>query len=129
MKTAKIGQGFSLPLRVNASKGLATSSGDERIRESIIAILGVQPGERVMRPEYGANLRSLVFAPNNAATANLAQFHIEDALARWEPRVAVEEVRVDNSEYEGRGALRVSVAYRLKSSGELQNLEFNLPLE
>src|SRR5690348_1391478 len=97
MSDSILGRGIAFPLQVGASGGIETSSGARKIRESIITILGTQPGERLMRPTFGCRLRSLVFAPNNAATADLARFFIQDALTRWEPRIDQVQVRVDAS--------------------------------
>ena len=90
-----LGRGLAFPLRVGV-RGLAESAGVARVEESIRIILGTQHGERMMRPQFGANLRSLVFAPNNATTANLARYYVTDALARWEPRIDVLDVLVSN---------------------------------
>ena len=104
------------------------SAGEQRIRESIVTILGTEQGERLMRPDFGSRLRSLVFEPNNAATANLARFYIEDALARWEPRIEQVQVVVNPPDQGGAG-LNLRILYRIKATGANQNLEFTLPLE
>src|SRR3954468_16717041 len=90
-----LGRGFAFPLRLDPRRRIEESEGERRVRESIVTILGTEQGERLMRPTFGSRLRSLVFAPNNPATANLARFYIEDALARWEPRIDRVQVVVD----------------------------------
>jgi hypothetical protein len=42
-----------------------------------------------MRPEYGCNLRRLVFAPNDETTAGLAIHYVRQAIEQWEPRVEI----------------------------------------
>ncbi|HET7187366.1 MAG TPA: GPW/gp25 family protein, partial [Gemmatimonadaceae bacterium] len=67
MKPELYGRGASFPVAVDAAGGVAESAGVRKIEESIQIILGTQHGERVMRPTFGCNLKSLVFAPNNIA--------------------------------------------------------------
>src|SRR3954454_9375544 len=92
-----MGRGVAFPVSVDARGGLADAAGGEKVRQSILLVLGTEPGERLMRPDFGCPLRSLVFAPNSQATARLAEFHFRDALARWVPRIVVNSVVVDNT--------------------------------
>src|SRR4051794_2188734 len=87
------GRGLSHPLR-GGMAGLRAAAGMRKVEESIRLILGTQYGERVMRPTFGCNLRTLAFAPNNSSTANLARYYVAEGLARWEPRIEVLDVAV-----------------------------------
>jgi phage baseplate assembly protein W len=120
------GQGIATPLRQGVT-GLAVSSGVDRVEQSIRVILGTQHGERVMRPTFGCNLNSLVFAPNTTATANLARYYVESGLAQWEPRIEVLAVDVTNDHVEG--ALVITIAYRLRATGQTRTLVFPFSLE
>ena len=80
-----------------------------------------------MRPNFGCNLQSLVFAPNNKTTANLARYYIEEGLATWEPRILVDEVEVSN-DYE-RHALMIRIQYQIKSTHEPQSLVYPFYLQ
>lgn len=121
------GSGISFPLGINARNGIRESRTEEKVRQSILIILGTQHGERLMRPNFGANLKSLVFALNNKATANLAQFYVEEALRTWEPRIFLDEVIVKNDNQYGR--LLIEIRYRLKGTHEPQNLIYPLYLQ
>jgi phage baseplate assembly protein W len=122
MNTDILGRGMAYPLAIGPRGGISQSREEQKVRESILMILGTEHGERVMRPAYGANLKSLAFAPNNGATAGLARHYVEEALTRWEPRILLTEVRVDNDNAHGR--LLIHVSYRLKSTHDPQNLVF-----
>ena len=63
--------------------------GDASVRQSLLLLLSTSPGERVMRPDYGCNLRRLMYAPNDATTAGMAIHFVRRAVERWEPRVEV----------------------------------------
>lgn len=120
------GSGLAFPVQPGTA-GLAQAAGPAKVEQSIRIILGTQYGERVMRPRFGSNLKSLVFAPNNASTANLARYYVSAALAQWEPRIDVLDVTVtsDNSG----GALQIDVQYQLRVTGDVHNLVFVLNLE
>ena len=67
---AWIGRGPRFPLRPDATTGgaMATVGGEQIIRQSIEAILDTEPGERVMRPDFGCGLRRYLMEPNTTAT-------------------------------------------------------------
>jgi hypothetical protein len=122
--------GFSLPLQVDAAGGIAEVSGADKIRLSVLTILGTQPGERLMRPTFGCPLRSLAFAPLNAMTTNLAQFYVQDALTRWEPRIQLDNILAVASQDTGGQPplLLVTVFYHIKATALAQQISFQLPL-
>ncbi|SDY48404.1 hypothetical protein SAMN05661080_03624 [Modestobacter sp. DSM 44400] len=121
-----LGRGLSFPLRIGIT-GLAESAGVAKVEESIRVILSTQYGERVMRPRFGANLRSLLFAPNTSATAGLAAFYVSDALTRWEPRIEVLDVLVTNDLAGAK--LVIDVRYRLTATAQEHQLVLPFPLE
>ena len=56
-----------------------------------------------MRPEFGSRLHSLVFAPINSSTMNLARYYAEEALTRWEPRIELDDVDTRAVVFTGKG--------------------------
>lgn len=127
MKTDVYGRGITFPFSLEASSSIRESAAARKIEESIRIILGTQHRERVMRPTFGCNLKSLVFAPNNEATASLARHYVEEGLATWEPRIDVREVLVENDN--ARGELRIHVRYFIKSTQEARSLVYPFYLE
>lgn len=107
---------------INGHHGIAVAAGADKVRRSILTILGTQHGERVMRPKFGCNLRVLVFMPNNRTTATQAEYYVREGLARWEPRIMVDDVAVENDNTLGR--LIVHINYRIKATHETQNLVY-----
>lgn len=120
------GHGVGWPFRLGVA-GIAESAGVRRVEESMRIILGTQHGERVMRPTFGSNLVSLVFAPNNSATANLARFYVEESLTRWEPRIELVDITVENDSRLGQ--LLITVTYRLRAAADTHVLVYPFPLE
>jgi uncharacterized protein len=122
-----LGKGFAFPLSINPRGGINQSQQEQKIKDSIRTILGTQFDERVMRPNFGCNLKTLIFAPNNKATANLAKYYVEEGLTTWEPRIILEDVIVKN-DYDN-NCLQIQVFYRIKSTYEAQNLVYPFYLE
>jgi len=121
------GRGAGYPLRIGPSGGVEESAGVRKVEGSIRMILGTQYGERAMRPDFGCNLRSLVFAPNNESTAGLARHYVEEGLHRWEPRIELLRVDVRNDNTAGR--LLIEIQYRLRSTPDIHNLVYPFYLE
>jgi uncharacterized protein len=127
MNTDFLGKGTAFPLQINRRGGIEVSRHEQKIRESIRIILGTQYGERLMRPSFGSNLKTLLFAPNTRATANLARYYVEEGLTTWEPRIILESVAVENDGPNGR--LLIRIGYRIKTTYEPQNLVYPFYLE
>jgi Phage baseplate assembly protein W len=120
---AFLGVGWAFPVEPDASGEAALSAYEEDIREAIRIVLGTDPGERVMRPDFGAGLHALVFEPVGAATAALVKHRVEQALVNWEPRIDVLEVRV-REEGELRNRLLVEIDYRVRATNTFYNLVY-----
>ncbi|MDD0972422.1 GPW/gp25 family protein [Pseudomonas fontis] len=72
----------------------ASLSGIAHLRQSIEDILGTPLGSRRMRPDYGSALRRFVDLPVNEGWKSAVQAEVARSLARWEPRLKLERVRV-----------------------------------
>ncbi len=119
-ETRFYGRGLSWPIDLKPYGGLGEVAGVEKVEQSLKIILGTQQGERVMRPAFGCNLRSLAFEPRNLVTAALARHLVLDALQRWEPRIDVLDVRADFPALEP-GAIVIEVDYHLKTSQDVRS--------
>lgn len=92
-----LGTGLRFPLRPQTG-ALTWTRGDTLLRQSIDTILDTEPGERVMRPDFGCGLRRYLMEPNSAGTRAAISADITEALNRWEPRIRVTEVSVTPGE-------------------------------
>lgn len=126
-KKAFLGVGWAFPVCLEAGR-TGTAAYDEDIREAIGIIMGTSPGERVMRPTFGAGLSDFVFEPVNPTTMTLLQQRVKDALIDWEPRIDVLTVAVSTDPVE-RNLLLIEVAYRVRATNSLQNLVYPFYLE
>jgi Bacteriophage baseplate protein W len=89
-----LGRGIGMPLAPDDAGRMPRADGPEKVRQSIFIILDTEPGERVMRPDFGCGLRRFLMQPNNAATRAQIEREVDLALRRWEPRIAVSQVDV-----------------------------------
>jgi phage baseplate assembly protein W len=109
-----LGVGWHFPVRVDrrldgeatapdrGRGGIALSRYEEDISQAIFIILSTSKGERRMRPTFGCDIHELVFAPANTTTFGLLRHYVEEALAIWEPRIALREVLISPSSEDGR---------------------------
>ena len=122
-----LGRGWRFPL-LPKDGDLVYEEGPEKIRQSIAIILDTEKGERVMRPTFGCGLRRYLMQPNTTATRALIQYDVEQALATWEPRIALTGVRVDPGEQDPSLVL-IQVAYTHLRDGKPGNLVYPFYLE
>lgn len=114
-------------LRVSNRGGVEMVDGGASIQQAILLLLSTPPGERVMRPHYGCNLRSLVFSPNDDTTAGLCIHYVRQAIARWEPRIDV--LRLDATRSTALpGVLEIDLEYRVRATQQTENLTYAFDL-
>ena len=118
-----VGAGIAFPMRTDAIGGVALVAREREIQEAIRLILGTAPGERPMRPEFGCRISEHVFAPANATTAGQLSYDVRVALARWEPRIDVDDVEVTFDAVDS-GVLYIDITYRIRGTNDPRNLVF-----
>lgn len=109
--------------RLDAAGRLAYMQYKEAVHQSLVLLLSTRPGERLMRPEYGCDLHKLVFAVCDETTAGLAIHSVKESIRRFEPRAEVLDV---SAEWQGYGALRLSILYRARGERGTDNLTWQV---
>ncbi len=118
-----LGSGWKFPPRLDVRGQIELAHQEQDVEEAIWIILMTHRGERVMRPEFGCDLHTLVFAPNDAGTAGLARRYVQEALARWEPRIDVTEVRAA-PDHDNPARLLIEIEYTILATNSERNLVF-----
>ena len=109
-----LGRGLKFPLQVDPRTGkLAMSDQEEDIREAIGIILRTGKGERVMRPEFGADTMDYAFAPLSSSMTNSIAHDLRLVLLEQEPRIR----DVDQHS----GAVVIHVSYTVRSTNNRYN--------
>ena len=66
----------------------------EVLSSSVKMLLLTAKGDRIMLPDYGTSIKNILFEVRSAGVESMLQNEISTALARWEPRVAIESIAV-----------------------------------
>ncbi len=101
---------------------------EQSVQQSIRVILQTRPGERLMRPLFGAGLENLVHEQNTLTTRREMRDLVVESLERWEPRIALERVEVQE-DLQDPSRVRVEIVYRIRRSGKIQQLGLTMELE
>ena len=118
-----LGTGMKFPPQINPTTGRFTcSSGKESIKESVYLILMTQRTERFMRPEFGSQVMSYVFAQTDATMLNLMAHEIAADIQRNEPRI--EQVHIDMDQHSKPGCLFINVNYTVRGENTRENMVF-----
>lgn len=126
---AFLGVGWAFPVQGEpVTEDITLAAYEEDIRQAIRLILETNPGERVMRPDFGAGPRSLVFEPINTTTMALARHRVEQALITWEPRIDVQSVQV-TTDGARPSRLNIDINYRVRATNTFYNLVYPFYLQ
>ena len=144
-----IGSGWRFPIKVNARGRLEWSNGPSRVEDAIWIIIKTALGERLMRPTFGAGVDDFVFQSNSEINRVQLATVIKDALLQWEPRIDLDDVRVESGwqatdsrldELDSPQAMKdrstaldsqvnVTIEYRLRTTNEIFNVVFPFYLQ
>jgi phage baseplate assembly protein W len=98
------------------------------VRDLIRVILTTEANERLMREDFGCGLRQYLFEPNTVTTRQRIQNSIAQAIARWEPRVSVNDVTVDPDATDPR-RVNINVQFRLVATQSAGSIGLTLQLQ
>ena len=118
-----VGSGWAFPLELDQTGAFALVSDEREIEQAIRLILGTAYGERPMRPDFGCRIHDFVFAEASATTAGQIAAEVRASLARWEPRIDVDDVDV-NAEPADQSLLYIDVRYHIRHRNDPRNLVF-----
>lgn len=98
-------------------------SEESDIRESLFILLSTKPGERIMHPEYGCNLRSLVFEVINETTLTQIKKAIEKAILYFEPRITLEQIEIEVTD-QLEGKVNINLLYTIRKTNTRSNMVY-----
>ena len=108
---------FANPMNGDIGK----STGATAVKRAIVGILKTNFNERMFQPEFGSNIRALLFEPMNPITEERMKTEIEEAVKRHEPRAQVIGINVEAQEEQNR--YLVNILFNVSSEAEPQKLE------
>ena len=108
---------FANPMNGDIGK----STGATAVKKAITGILKTNYNERMFQPEFGSNIRALLFEPMNPVTEQRIKTEVEEAVKRHEPRAQVIGINVVAQEEQNR--YLVKILFNVSSESEPQELE------
>jgi len=119
-----LGTGWQFPPSFAGKGRFANMAiGEEDIRESLRLLLSTVPGERVMQPEYGCSLSSMVFETFDRSTLTDVEDRVKRAILFFEPRIVLEQVAVDLAN-QAEGYLSIGIHYRVRATNSRSNMVY-----
>ena len=92
------------------------------IRASLQRILGTSKGERVMQPEFGNNLKRILFEPLDEIIIEDLKSEIYNIISKQEPRITVRDVYFD-IDYDNHTII-IMISFYYKRSGIEDSFNF-----
>ena len=71
------------------SGDMGKKTGASAVKGAIVSILKTNFNERLFQPEFGSNIRALLFEPMNPITEERIKTAVEDAVKAHEPRAQI----------------------------------------
>jgi phage baseplate assembly protein W len=106
----------------NNLSGIAYTTDFKQIWQNrILLVLGTKPGERVMRPDFGSNLYSVLFESQENAL-QIANTSINEAFVTWLPDLLLKQI--NPSFDQTTNTLIINILYALPN-GEVDSVTIN----
>ena len=102
------------------SGDIGKKTGAAAVKQAIVSILKTNFGERLFAPEFGSNIRGLLFEQMTPITEQRMKKEVESAVARHEPRAEVLGISVKAQEEQNR--YEISIVFNVASEAETQKL-------
>ncbi|MFN6944062.1 MAG: GPW/gp25 family protein [Cytophagaceae bacterium] len=119
-----LGIGWKFPPTFEKESGsVMLVSEEDDIRESLHILLSTKPGERVMLPEFGCNIQSMIFENLNNTLKNEMRGRIEHAVLYFEPRIILEEISVEESP-ENPEIINIKLDYTIRKTNKRTNMVY-----
>lgn len=123
-----LGRGWQFPFRFDPrNRQVGMAAGVEDIEESLRILFGTAPGERVMLPAYGCDVRRAVFETIDESTLTDLKESIRRAILFFEPRILLEHIETEAEPMAGRVDLKLE--YVVRTTNTRHNLVYPLYLD
>ncbi|TDB54373.1 GPW/gp25 family protein [Photorhabdus luminescens] len=116
------GRGWKFPPQFSLKTGIAMAEGAENVSQSIKILFLTEPGERIMREDYGCGLNDYMFENISDELLSEIQTRIEERILRYEPRAEITDIQV-TQKTDSPNTLHIQVTYALRGSEITQQLE------
>lgn len=87
--------GMAFPFGGTVLSTFGAKRDEDVIKTSIEMIMFTRANERVMVPEFGSDVESMLFEPNDEFLAIMLRGAIEEAINTWEPRAQLGPIEIE----------------------------------
>ena len=94
---------------------------ENAINQALLSLFSTIRGERMFNRSYGSGIPLLLFEPFDQLTANSIIEDIQDSVAVWEPRIAIQDLDMD-MDFD-RQIYTITLVYEIKSTTEVGSFE------
>ncbi len=113
-------RGLAFPLRFGPQGHLERAVGKDKLESNIRGVITTAMGERTMRSRLGTEAAGVVFRNFNTAHSTYVEATVQEALARYEPRVSVANVTAVSEE--GGARIVIYIGYVIRSTGAFHEM-------
>lgn len=109
--------GITLPI-TNSNTGMFAQSTTllQQVKSNFKNLILTRKGERVMQPEFGCDLHTLLFENITDDTLEAAKFAVSSATDQWMPFLEVLSIEATNSPTRDPQAIDMTVVYRFRNN-------------
>ena len=119
--------GITLPLQFGESTFEQSFQTKDQIKSNIKNLLLTKRGERIIQPEFGSGLQSLLFEQNVDDLEGRIEDTINESLEQWLPYVTAEEIDIESTdELRDNNKINVSIKFRIGDDINLETLTFTV---
>ena len=111
-----IGLGVSLPFNGPSGPFNSTYSTKNQIKSNLINLLLTNKGERVFNPEFGANLKTILFEGITEDTSELIKELINFNVSIFVPEVQIIDILVSPALEYNNNSVSITIKYKLRIS-------------
>lgn len=119
-----LGRGWSFPPRFDPrTKEVVMVADQIDIAESLNILFSTHPGERVMLPDYGCDLRRMVFEEATEQTVTEIKELMRKAILFYEPRISLNGIEAQLIDPMS-GKLEILLDYTIRRTNARHNLVY-----
>ncbi|WGS53955.1 GPW/gp25 family protein [Paraburkholderia sp. D15] len=122
------GRGWAFPPAFSVEDGVEMVDSAIDVGQSLRILFCTEPGERIMRENYGCALYDVMFANIDSELLSDIETRILDSVLRYEPRADVTGIDVEQSA-QSPYSLEVQVRYTLRGSQIAEKLAGIFPID
>lgn len=132
MNKSLYGTSWHFPPKFTAHGPEMLRDDEKDVRQSLHILFATQPGERIMRNDYGCDLDWATFETINDDLLAKLSTGITESILRYEQRVVVESLKIERPSEtairQNANQLNIRLIYRIRGTSESHHLNGQLDL-